>query len=72
MTLIAVGTTICGHYRRVGGDYTRIGFILGIPGGARSADSRHLLFVIKLMKLMLMIISIMIEAAYDIIRVADA
>ena len=46
MTLIAVGTNICGHYRRVGGDYTRIGFILGIPGGARSADSRHLLFLV--------------------------
>ena len=46
MTLIAVGTTICGHYRRVGGDYTRIGFILGIPGGARSVDSRHLLFLV--------------------------
>ena len=44
MTLIAVGTSICGHYTRIGGDYTRTGFILGIPGGARSADSRHLLF----------------------------
>ena len=46
MTLIAVGTSICGHYRRIGGDYTRNGFILGIPGGARSADSRHLLFLV--------------------------
>ena len=46
MTLIAVGTSICGHYRRIGGDYTRTGFILGIPGGARSADSRHLLFLV--------------------------
>ena len=46
MTLIAVGTNICGHYRRIGGDYTRTGFILGIPGGARSADSRHLLFLV--------------------------
>ena len=46
MTLIAVGTSICGHYTRIGGDYTRTGFILGIPGGARSADSRHLLFSI--------------------------
>ena len=46
MTLIAVGTSICGHYRRIGGDYTRTAFILGIPGGARSADSRHLLFLI--------------------------
>ena len=34
------------HYERIGGDYTRIGFILGIPGGARSADSRHLLFLV--------------------------
>ena len=42
MTLIAAGTSICGHYTRIGGDYTRTGFILGIPGGARSADSRHL------------------------------
>ena len=31
---------------RDGGDYTRTGFILGIPGGARSADSRHLLFLV--------------------------
>ena len=46
MTLIAVGTSICGHYTLFGGDYTRTGFILGIPGGARSADSRHLLFSI--------------------------
>ena len=46
MTLIAVGTNICGHYRRIGGGYTRTGFILGIPGGARSADSRHLLFLV--------------------------
>ena len=46
MTLIAVGTNICGHYRRIGGDYTRTGFILGIPGGARSEDSRHLLFLV--------------------------
>ena len=46
MTLIAVGTNICEHYTRVGGDFTRIDFILGIPGGARSADSRHLLFSI--------------------------
>ena len=46
MTLIAVGTNICGHYTRIGGDYTRTGFILGIPGGARSADSRHLFFSI--------------------------
>ena len=33
-------------HRRIGGYYTRTGFILGIPGGARSADSRHLLFSI--------------------------
>ena len=33
-------------HRRIGGDYTRTGFILGIPGGARSADSRHLLFLV--------------------------
>ena len=46
MTLIAVGTSICGHYTRIGGDYTRTGLILGIPGGARSADSRHLLFLV--------------------------
>ena len=46
MTLIAVGTSICGHYKRIGGEYTRIEVILGIPGGARSADSRHLLFAI--------------------------
>ena len=46
MTLIAVGTSICGHYKRIGGDYTRIGVILGIPGSARSADSRHLLFLV--------------------------
>ena len=46
MTLIAVGTSICGHYKRIGGDYTRTGFILGIPGGARSADWRHSLFLI--------------------------
>ena len=30
----------------MGGDFTRIGFILGILGGARSADSRHLLFLV--------------------------
>ena len=30
----------------IGGDYTRTGFILGIPGGARPADSRHLVFLI--------------------------
>ena len=30
----------------IGGDYTRTGFILGIPGGARSADSRHLVFLL--------------------------
>ena len=46
MTLIAVGTSICGHYKRIGGDYTRTGFVLGIPGSARSADSRHLLFLV--------------------------
>ena len=46
MTLIAVGTNICWHYRRIGGDYTRTSVILGIPGGARSADSRHLLFLV--------------------------
>ena len=46
MTLIAVGASICGHYKHIGGDYTRTGFILGIPGGARSADSRHLLFLV--------------------------
>ena len=46
MTLIAVGPNICGHYKRIGGDYTRTGFILGIPGGARSADSRHLFFLV--------------------------
>ena len=37
---------ICRHYKHIGGDYTRTGFVLGIPGGARSADSRHLLFSI--------------------------
>ena len=36
----------CGHYTRIGGDYTRTGFILSIPGGAWSADSRHLVFLV--------------------------